>query len=122
MDALAAAVREMGQHIDEAFGVGAFHHLARTGIAQGVLGGSWLAVFLRRPETRDADLDYLAGRLARRWKLREQDKPRLRELARDNRCSLREAKFNLARTGMVLASDALRAPQVVRLGKLAFLP
>ncbi len=41
-DYLLAAIREMEERVDAEFGVGAFHDL----------GGSWSAVFLRRPVTR----------------------------------------------------------------------
>ena len=62
-NSLAAVVREMEERVDAEFGDGAFQEL----------GWSWPAVFLRRPETMEADLECLSERLVRcgRWKIRD---------------------------------------------------
>ena len=114
-DLLAAAVREMEERVDEEFGVGAFQDLGR----------SWLAVFLRRPETLEADKACLAGRLVRCgvWRIHEPDaKQRLLERAQANHRIPQEVQVELARYGFERASEGLGVPQTIRFGKSPWLP
>jgi hypothetical protein len=109
-----AAVREMEERVDAQFGVGAFQDLGR----------SWLAVFLRRPDTREADLECLAGRLVRcgLWRIHGPAKRRLRERARANGRSPKAEQIELARFGLTWASDELEQPQRIRLARSPWLP
>lgn len=107
-----AVAREMEWRVDREFGLGAFQELGR----------SWLAVFLRRPKTREADLKCLAARLARRWRLYTADRRHLRERAGQNGRSPQDEKVELLRIGLREAASMLATYQTMRLGASAWLP
>jgi hypothetical protein len=111
---LEAAFRDLKDMLDAAFGVGTFQDLSSY---------PWRRVFLRHPETRDADLDCLAKRLARRWRLHGSELKRtLRERAENNGRTEEEEKFDLMRIGLVWAAGELEQPQTIRLGESPWLP
>ena len=124
LERLEAAVREMAEIVDAAFGEGTFR----------ALGYSWSAVFLRRPiappadgdwraadhehrKVLAADLDLLAGRLEPHWRLHNREvQLNLKEIAEANGRTYLEEKISFARLGLCEAAEELKNPQPVKLG------
>jgi hypothetical protein len=91
----------IGFDVDEEFGPGTFE----------ALGKSWASALLLRPETRDADLEALAGKLVRRWNLFGPQEAALMDRAERADRTPEEERLYLARVGLVLASGNLESLQ-----------
>jgi hypothetical protein len=108
------AFRDLKEMIDNALGEGSYEHLQPE---------PWRSVFLRRPSTRNSDLQYLAERLEPSLKIfRSVDRRLLKERAALNGHSKSEEKMDLLRTGLLWASAEIESPQTLRLGEGSWLP
>jgi plasmid stability protein len=112
--AAAAILDDLRAIVDGAFGTGTYADLSPF---------AWRRALLEAPESREADVDYLAPRLAPRFRLRKaEDKTKLKERAAANKRSVPEEKVDLLRIGLLWAAAEMRCPQKVKLGAGSHLP